>query len=53
MRNWLQSFAYHTELGIGIFVIAGVGALVVSLLTVSYQSVKAALMNPAKTLRSE
>lgn len=53
MRNWLQSFAYHTELGIGIFVIAGVGALVVSLLTVSYQSVKAALMNPANTLRAE
>ncbi len=53
MRNWLQNFAYHTELGIGIFLLAGIGALVVSLLTVSYQSIKAALMNPVESLRSE
>jgi putative ABC transport system permease protein len=53
MNSWLQNFAYHTELGIGIFVLAGVGALVVSLITVSWQAVKAALMNPVKSLRSE
>lgn len=53
MRNWLQNFAYHTNLGIGIFLIAGFGALLVSLLTVSYQSVKAAIMNPVESLRSE
>lgn len=53
MRNWLQNFAYHTELGIGIFVLAGIGALTVSLLTVSYQSIKAAVMNPVESLKSE
>lgn len=53
MSNWLQNFAYHTELGIAIFILAGVGAMVVSLLTVSYQSVKAALVNPVETLKKE
>lgn len=53
MRNWLQNFAYHTELGFGIFLLAGSGALAVSLLTVSYQSVKAALMNPVESLGRE
>jgi len=53
MRNWLQNFAYHTDLGIGIFLLAGFGALLVSLLTVSYQSIKAAVMNPVDSLRRE
>lgn len=53
MHNWLQSFAYHTELGIEIFLITGIGTLLVGLLTVSYQSVKAALMDPVQSLRSE
>jgi putative ABC transport system permease protein len=53
MQNWLQNFAYHTDLGIGIYLLAGLGTLVVSLLTVSYQSIKAAVINPVDSLRSE
>lgn len=53
MSEWLQNFAYRTELGIGIFLLAGLGTLVVSLLTVSYQTVRAATMNPVNSLRSE
>ena len=53
MHHWLEAFAYHTSLGIGVFLLAGVIAIVIALLTVSLQSVKAALMNPVKSLRSE
>lgn len=53
MNNWLQKYAYRTEISWWIFALAGVGALVITLLTVSYQAIKAALMNPVKSLRSE
>lgn len=53
MRNWLQNFAYHTELGIGIFLLAGGGAILIALATISWQSIKAAMMNPVESLRSE
>src|SRR5688572_5944415 len=53
MDNWLESFAYRTTLGIGTFLAAGLSALVISWLTVSYQSIKAAIKNPVKSLRSE
>ena len=53
MRNWLQSYAYRTNLAWWVFFMSGAFALVVSLLTVSYQSVKAALANPSKSLRYE
>ena len=53
MDNWLSSFAYRTTLGAGTFLIAGVAALVISWITVSYQSIKAAVKNPVKSLRSE
>lgn len=53
MHNWLETFAYHTHLSIWIFLLAGTMAIVIALLTVSLQSVKAALMNPVKSLRSE
>ncbi|MPR34827.1 ABC transporter permease [Salmonirosea aquatica] len=51
--QWLSTFAYRIELSWAIFVLAGVLAVVVALLTVSFQSVKAALMNPVESLRSE
>jgi putative ABC transport system permease protein len=53
MHNWLSGFAYHVNIGAGVFVIAGASALLISWLTVSYQSIKAAIVNPIKSLRSE
>jgi|AntRauTorckE6833_2_1112554.scaffolds.fasta_scaffold00543_13 putative ABC transport system permease protein len=53
MSIWLQDFAYRIELGIGVFLLAGLAALAVAWLTVSYQSVKATLVNPTESLRSE
>jgi len=53
MSKWLQDFAYRVEIQWWIFALSGLLALVVALLTVSFQSIKAALMNPVKSLRSE
>ena len=53
MTMWLDSFAYRVNLGISIFLLSGVLALVIALATVSYQSIKAAMANPAKILRNE
>jgi putative ABC transport system permease protein len=53
MNQWLADFAYKIEIGPGVFALAGVAALVIALLTVSWQSIKAALANPVESLRSE
>jgi putative ABC transport system permease protein len=53
LSGWLKGYKYHTEISLWIFVIACIGAMAITLLTVSYQSVKAALANPVKSLRSE
>ena len=53
MSQWLQKYSYRTELSWWIFALSGAGALAITLLTVSFQSIKAALMNPVKSLRSE
>ncbi len=53
MNQWLADFAYRIEIGPGIFAIAGGAALVIALLTVSWQSVKAAVSNPVDSLRAE
>ncbi len=53
MHKWLQSYTYHSEIAWWIFALSGIGALVITILTVSYQSIKAALANPVKSLRSE
>lgn len=53
MDKWLQNYALHTPISAWIFAIAGLGLLFVTLATVSYQAVRAALMNPVKSLRSE
>jgi ABC-type antimicrobial peptide transport system permease subunit len=49
----LKNYEYHTDLNWWIFAAAGAGAMAITLLTVSFQAVKAALMNPVKSLRSE
>lgn len=53
MSNWLASFAYRTQVGLAVFLISGVVAIGVSLATISYQTLKAALANPVKSLRTE
>ena len=53
VTQWLGTFAYKITLGWWLFAAAGTLAVGIALLTVSFQSVKAALMNPVKTLRSE
>jgi len=53
MDKWLQSYPIHTYLSPRIFVLAGAGMLFITLCTVSFQALKAALMNPVKSLRSE
>lgn len=53
MQRWLKNYQYHTNVSGWLFVVAGAGTILVTLLTVSYQSAKAALMNPVKSLRAE
>jgi len=53
MNRWLENFAYRIDLNAWIFIISGLAALGISLLTISYQSIKAATANPVKSLRYE
>jgi putative ABC transport system permease protein len=53
MTKWLQNFHYRIEISWWMFVAAGCGAIVIALLTVSVQAIKAAIANPVKALRSE
>jgi len=53
MNKWLQDFAYRINIGWWIFVVAGVTALLIALITVSFQAIKAAIANPVKSLRTE
>ncbi|HUF09273.1 MAG TPA: FtsX-like permease family protein [Rhodothermales bacterium] len=53
MSDWLSEFEYHADFGTGILLAAGLGAMIVAWLTVSYQSMKVATANPVVALRSE
>jgi putative ABC transport system permease protein len=53
MNKWLQSFAYRIDISWWVFAVAGFSALLIALLTVSFQAIKAALSNPVKSLRTE
>jgi len=53
MHNWLLKYSYRTTISVWVFVVSGLGAMVITLLTVSFQAIKAALANPVKSLRSE
>jgi putative ABC transport system permease protein len=53
MSSWLQNFAYRTEIGVGTLLLAGCIILVIALVSVGYQAVKASLLNPADTMRNE
>ncbi|EAQ99914.1 ABC transporter permease [Maribacter sp. HTCC2170] len=53
MNKWLEDFSYRIEIGIWVFVFAALLAIAISIITVSYQSIKAAIVNPIKSLRTE
>ena len=53
MNNWLHNYTYRSEISWWIFAVSGLGALGITLLTVSYQAIKAALLNPVKSLKTE
>ncbi|HSU27962.1 MAG TPA: FtsX-like permease family protein [Chitinophagaceae bacterium] len=53
MNNWLSDFAYRVKMGWWIFAAAGAIALLIAMLTVSFQAIKAAIANPVKSLRTE
>jgi putative ABC transport system permease protein len=53
LHQWLQQYDYKTTISYWVFIYAAVGALIITLLTVSFQAIKAAIANPVKSLRSE
>ncbi|MGB3776518.1 MAG: ABC transporter permease [Leeuwenhoekiella sp.] len=53
MHNWLQGFAYRIDISWWVFALSAAGAIIIALLTVSFQAIKAAITNPVKSLRTE
>ena len=53
LHQWLQQYVYRTEISWWVFVVSAVGAMIITLLTVSFQAIKAAVANPVKSLRTE
>jgi len=53
MHKWLQGFAYRVNINIWMFIFAGFAAIAMAAITVSFQSIKAALTNPVKSLKAE
>ena len=53
MDKWLQGYSYRITIGWWVFAFAGMGTILIALLTVSFQAIKAALANPVRSLRSE
>ena len=53
IHKWLQDFAFRINIGWMAFVIAGIAAILIALITVSFQAIKAAVSNPVKSLRTE
>lgn len=53
MSDWIEKFSYRTTISANIFLIAGLGAILLTVITVSFQAIKAAIANPVKSLRTE
>jgi ABC-type antimicrobial peptide transport system permease subunit len=53
MNKWLEDFAYRIHIDWWVYPVAGIAALLIALLTVSFQAIKAALANPVKSLKTE
>lgn len=53
LTGWLEKYAYHTEISVWVFVTVSAAALIITLLTISFQTIKASIINPINSLRSE
>lgn len=53
MNHWIQNYTYRTEISVWIFAAAGLGAVIITLLTVSFQAIRAAVANPVESLKNE
>lgn len=53
LHNWLQKYNYHISINLGVFVLSALAAIGITLLTISFQAIRAAIANPVKSLRSE
>jgi ABC-type antimicrobial peptide transport system permease subunit len=53
LEQWIQQYQYRTTINWWIFALVGIGALLITLFTVSYQAIKAAMINPVRSLRRE
>jgi putative ABC transport system permease protein len=53
MRSWIDQYSYHTYIGWGAYALVGLGTIAITLATVGFQSIRAALANPVNSLRSE
>ncbi|HXL54631.1 MAG TPA: FtsX-like permease family protein, partial [Chitinophagaceae bacterium] len=53
MNEWLNSFVYRIQIGAAVFLIAGLSIILITLLTISFQAIKAAIANPVRSLRTE
>jgi len=53
LNGWLHQYEYRTTISFWIFIVSGLGALLITLVTVSFQAIKAAVANPVRSLRSE
>jgi len=53
MNNWLQGFAYRVPISAGIFIVAAIAIILVTIITIIFQAIKAAVANPVKSLRTE
>ena len=53
LHNWLMNYDYRISIGAGVFISGGLIALLITIITVSFQAIKAAMANPVKSLRTE
>jgi putative ABC transport system permease protein len=53
LQHWLQDYDYRIHIGPGVFIASGIVAIIITVVTISFQTIKAALMNPVKSLRTE
>jgi putative ABC transport system permease protein len=53
MNEWLKDFAYRINIGAGVFITAGLFAILIAFFAISFQAIRAAIANPVKSLRTE
>jgi len=53
LKHWLEKYKYHIDIGPGVFIASGIAAIIITLFTISFQAIKAALANPVLSLRTE